>query len=176
MKMNCSCFPLVSSSHSALRWAVACSVSSPDPVLTSFAAWSSVTWSWRRKWWVSMKSWTRRGRSTPWRRSSCATPSGPRTTRSGEIRCCRKRWSSFSPRLVTSLQLATPQPQTPADQIVTTPSGYSEGRRGTWAETLVKTGNGLLYNVKITRAPNRIWLLVVEGKLGSYVAKVYGTF
>lgn len=36
--------------------------------------------------------------------------------------------------------------------------------RGMWAEMLVKTGNGLLNDVNITRAPNRIWLLVVEGK------------
>lgn len=113
-----------------------------------------------------MKSWTRRGRSTPWRRSSCATPSVPRTTLSGGIRCCRRRWNSFSPRLVTSLRPAPPQPQTLADQIVTTPSGYSEGRRGLWAEMPVKTRNGLFYDVNSTRAPNRIWLLIVRRKFG----------
>lgn len=41
---------------------------------------------------------------------------------------------------------------------------------------LVKTGSGLLYDVNIRRAPNRIWLLVVEGELGSDIAKVNGMF
>lgn len=112
------------------------------------AVWSSVTRSWRQKWWASTKSWTRRGRSTRWRRSSCATLSVPRTTQSGGIRCCRKRWSSFSPRSVTSLRPAPPQPRIPADRIVTTPSGYSEGGRGPRAEMPVKTRNGLFDDVK----------------------------
>lgn len=112
------------------RWVTA--VPFPNPASTFFAAWSSATWSWRQKWWASTRSWIRRGRSTPCRRSSCATQSVPRTTPNGGIRCCRRRWSSFSPRLVTSPQLATPQPQppTPADRIVTMPSGYSEGSPG----------------------------------------------
>lgn len=40
----------------------------------------------------------------------------------------------------------------------------------------VKTGKCLIYDVNITRAPNRIWLLVVEGNLGSHTAKVNGMF
>lgn len=91
-----------------------------------FAAWSSVTWSWRLRWWASTRSWTKRGRSTPWWKSNCATPSAPRKMRSGETRCCRKRWSSFSPRSVTSPRPATTQPLNPADRTATIPSGYSE--------------------------------------------------
>lgn len=37
-------------------------------------------------------------------------------------------------------------------------------------------GNGLLHDVNTMRAPNRIWLLVVEGELGSDTAKVHGMF
>lgn len=31
----------------------------------------------------------------------------------------------------------------------------------------------LTFDVKVTRAPNRLWLLVGEGRLGGYFAKVY---
>lgn len=143
------------------------------------AAWSSATWSWSRRWSASTRSWTRRERSTPWPRSSCATPSGPRTTPSGATRCCRKRWSSFSPRSATSPLLVAAagaaQPRTLAGRIAATPSGYSDGRvaqcdaddraggrRVGGQQTQINVWCFMMWT-----APSRIWLQTVWRKSGA---------
>lgn len=91
-------------------------------------AWSSVTWSWRQRWWTSTMSWTRRGKSTQCQKSSCVMQSGQRTMQSAGIRCYRKRWSNSSPPLVILLRTAV-QPPTTGEPTALTPSGSSKTSR-----------------------------------------------